>query len=171
MSKKRIEFRESFVYSTSNRLPLLISLIGILLIAVGFWVLSLPVVKWVSLFPFGFGLLFLLWCIIARRAMVREIRRVKDLKERGVKLVVEVLEWKTGASNVVEGETRPLFLKARFIQNDTIYEVKTQFLRRDFRPFLKDNQLIIYHEANNMSNYFVDIAESVVEKQEKVIIL
>lgn len=93
------------------------------------------------------------------------------MKERGVKLVIEVLEWKTEARSIEEGETRPLFLKARFIQNDTIYEIKTQFLRRDFRPFLKDNQLIIYHEANNMNNYFVDIAESVVEKEEKVIIL
>lgn len=48
---KQNSFRESFVYSTSTRLPILISLIGILLIAVGFGVLSLPV-KWLSLFPF-----------------------------------------------------------------------------------------------------------------------
>ncbi|WP_314063346.1 hypothetical protein [uncultured Vagococcus sp.] len=81
------------------------------------------------------------------------------LRDEGVKIVAEVVEY---SSSIVEINRRSLMrLICSYTSNGQHYLFKSGLLRRDPSPYLKDGQVTIYYDRDNMKRYFVDIDGSV----------
>lgn len=91
----------------------------------------------------------------------RQELKNQRLKELGIKVTAKVIDFK--ASSVRVNHQRLLRLQCTAKINGTDYIFKSQTLRLNPVPFLKNETVDVYYDLGNMKRYFVDIDGSVVD--------
>lgn len=88
-------------------------------------------------------------------------QKVKNqrLKEQGIKISAEVIDFQGTALTVNNNRLTRLTCTAKI--NGTDYIFKSQPLRLNPVPFLKNDLVDVYYDLGNMKRYFVDVDGSV----------
>lgn len=88
-------------------------------------------------------------------------QKVKNqrLKEQGIKISAEVIDFQGTALTVNNNRLTRLTCTAKI--NGTDYIFKSQPLRLNPVPFLKNDLVDVYYDLGNMKRYFVDVYGSV----------
>ncbi|MBP1039635.1 hypothetical protein I6N95_01310 [Vagococcus sp. BWB3-3] len=108
----------------------------------------------------GVGLITLTIGTIILWRFQHKKRLFRRLKDEGVKIVAEVVEYSPSAVTVNRRHLMRL-LCSYTTTNGQHYLFKSGLLRRDPGPYLTDDQVTIYYDRENMKRYFVDIDGSV----------
>lgn len=91
----------------------------------------------------------------------RKKRRQQFLKENGVRVIGKAVEAKYNESDYL--------IIVHLKKDGQTYEFRSNNLKDNPLPYLKDNAVIIYHEIGNLENYYVDIEESTAHSEENII--
>ena len=83
----------------------------------------------------------------------------KWLKEQGIKMSAEVIDFQGTARTVNNNRLTRLTCTAKI--NGTDYIFKSQPLRLNPVPFLKNGLVDVYYDLGNMKRYFIDVDGSV----------
>lgn len=105
------------------------------------------------------GLLLLISCIfISRNYYIK--KRNASLKESGEKIMAEVVDYLP--SKIRVNNHLAMYLICSYEKNTGEYlNFRSKLLRRDPRPFLSENKVVVYYDRDNLKKYFVDIDGSI----------
>ena len=110
------------------------------------------------IFLFAFGTPALILIIIGATIFIiqwRKKQRAEELKQNGKMLVCQNLE--IGYSSIQINHQYQILLTCSYTEkNGDVYLFKSRTLRYDPRPYL-NGQVNVYHERENIKNYFVDV--------------
>ena len=107
----------------------------------------------------GFLLLVIGLCLIGYAKSQKN--KNQSLKEQGIKISAEVIDFQSTALSVNHRRLSRLACTAKI--NGTDYIFKSQPIRLNPLPFLKNNRVDVYYDLGNMKRYFVDVDGSVRE--------
>lgn len=113
------------------------------------------------IFLFAFGTPALILIIIGATIFIiqwRKKQRAEELKQNGKMLVCQNLE--IGYSSIQINHQYQILLTCSYTEkNGDVYLFKSRTLRYDPQPYL-NGQVNVYHERENIKNYFVDVEGS-----------
>ena len=107
----------------------------------------------------GTGLfIFMIGLLLIGYSKYQKVKNQR-LKEHGIKISAEVIDFQGTALTVNNNRLTRLTCTAKI--NGTDYIFKSQPLRLNPVPFLKNDLVDVYYDLGNMKRYFVDVDGSV----------
>lgn len=115
------------------------------------------------IFLLTFGIVGCVSLIVAGIILIRRRNRqqfIKSVKENGTSIIAEVTDYIPTAVRVNRRRLMRLYCSYTDAKGN-VYIFKSDILRLNPIPYLKDGKVKVYYEWDNKKRYFVDIDESV----------